>query len=168
MPAALLATVLALSLGQSLESFRGTWIAEFDGTTFVRLELDVAGGVLGGRIALGHMEVDADGRVKAAREAANRPAPIFDVVIRDSTLSFSQKDGNDTNRFEMHLKAGEAELRFILDEDTLEELADDGIAVPKPVRLKRVAPPSVQLGLSLGVVPELPSAFERTSLTRGP
>ena len=37
MPATLLATAfVALSLGQSLESFRGTWIAEFDGTAFVR------------------------------------------------------------------------------------------------------------------------------------
>ena len=140
MPAALLATALvALSFGQSLESYRGTWIAEFDGTAFVRLELDVTGGALGGRIALGDMEVDADGRVKAAKEAPNRPTPIFDVVVRDSTVSFSRKDGNDTDRFEVHLNAGEAELRFILDEETLKELTDEGIAVPKPVRLKRVA-----------------------------
>ena len=140
MPAALLAAVLvALSLGQSLESYRGTWIAEFDGTPFVRLELDVTGGAIGGRIALGDMEVDADGRVKAAKEATNRPTPIFDVVVRDSILSFSRKDGNDTDRFEMHLNAGEAELRFILDDETLKELTDNGIAAPKPVRLKRVA-----------------------------
>ena len=141
MPAALLTVVLvALSFGQSLEPYRGTWVAEFDGTAFVRLELDVTGGALGGRIALGDMEVDADGRVKAAKEATNRPTPpIFDVVVRDSILSFSRKDGNDTDRFEVHLNAGEAELRFILDEETLKELTDNGIAVPKPVRLKRVA-----------------------------
>jgi hypothetical protein len=140
MPAALLAAVLvALSFGQSLEPYRGTWVAEFDGTAFIRLELDVTGGALGGRIALGDMEVDADGRVKAAKEAPNRPAPIFDVVVRDSILSFSRKDGNDTDRFEVHLNGSAAELRFVLDEDTLEELTDAGIAVPKPVQLKRVA-----------------------------
>jgi hypothetical protein len=140
MPAALLAIVLvALSLGQSLESYRGTWVAEFAGTSFVRLELDMTGGALGGRIALGDMEVDADGGVKAAKEAPDQLTPIFDVVVRDSTVSFSRKDGNDTDRFEVHLNSGEAELRFILDEGTLKELTDEGIAVPKPVRLKRVA-----------------------------
>lgn len=141
MPTALLTTALAaLSLGQSLEPYQGTWIAEFDGAAFVRLELSVAGGALGGRIALGEMQVDADGRVKAARKAAARASPIFDVVVRDAVVSFSHKDGNDTDRFEMRLSAGEAELRFILDAETLKELTDSGIPPPKPVRLKRVAP----------------------------
>jgi hypothetical protein len=140
MPATLLATALvALSLGQSLESYGGTWIAEFKGTAFVRLELSVSGGTLGGRIALGDMEVDADGRVKAARQAPDRLTPIFDVAVRNSVVSFSHKDGNDTDRFELRLIGGEGELRFILDEDTLKELTDEGIPPPKPVQLKRVA-----------------------------
>jgi hypothetical protein len=139
MPAAFLATALvALSLGQTLESYGGTWIAEFDGAAFVRLELTVTGGALGGRIALGEMQVDAEGRVKAARKAPDRLTPIFDVVVRDEVVSFSHKDGNDTDRFEMRLSGGEAELRFILDEETLKELTDDGIPLPKPVRLKKV------------------------------
>jgi hypothetical protein len=139
MPATLLATALvALSLGQSLDAYRGIWIAEFDGAAFVRLELIVAGGALEGRIALGDMEVDAEGRVKAAKKAADRATPIFDVVVRDSVVSFSHQDGNDTDRFEMRLSAGEAELRFILDAETLKELTDSDIPPPKPVRLKRV------------------------------
>ena len=138
MPATLLATALvALFLGQSLESYGGTWIAEFKGTAFVRLELSVTGGTLGGRIALGDIEVDAEGRVKAARQAPDRLTPIFDVAVRDSVVSFSRKDGNDTDRFEMRLSGGEAELRFILDEETLKELTDEGIPPPKPVRLKK-------------------------------
>jgi len=141
MAAALLATALAaLSLGQSLESYRGTWTAEFDGAAFVRLELSVTGGALGGRIALGEMQIDADGRVKAAKNAPDRATPIFDVVVRDSVVSFSHKDGNDIDRFEVRLGAGEAELRFILDEETLKELTDDGIPPPTPVRLKKVTP----------------------------
>jgi len=139
MPATLLATALvALSLGQSLDAYRGTWIAEFDGAAFVRLELSVTGGTLGGRIALGEMQVDAEGRVKAARKAPDRLTPIFDVAARDSVVSFSHKDSNDTDRFEMRLSGGEAELRFILDAETLKGLTDDGIPPPKPVRLKRV------------------------------
>ena len=141
MPATLLATALfALSLGQSLESYGGTWIAEFKGATFVRLELSVTGGTLGGRIALGDLEVDAEGRVKAARPAPDRLTPIFDVAVRDSVVSFSHRDGNDTDRFELRLIGGEAELRFIFDEDTLKELTDEGIPPPKPVRLKKVTP----------------------------
>jgi hypothetical protein len=139
MPAALLASALvALSLGQSLDAYSGIWIAEFEGTAFIRLELKVAGAALEGRIALGDMEVDAKGRVKAARKAPDRLTPIFDVVMRDSVVSFSHKDSSDTDRFEMRLGAGEAELRFILDEETLKELTDSGIPPPKPVRLKRV------------------------------
>ena len=141
MPATLLATALvALSLGQSLESYGGTWIAEFKGAAFVRLELSVSGGTLGGRIALGNMEVDAEGRVKAARQAPDRLTPIFDVAVRDSVVSFSHRDGSDTDRFELRLTGGEAELRFIFDEDTLKELNDEGIPPPKPVRLKKVTP----------------------------
>ena len=141
MPATLLATALfALSLGQSLDSYGGTWIAEFKGAAFVRLELSVTGGSLGGRIALGDMEVDAEGRVKAARPAPDRLTPIFDVAVRNSVVSFSHKDGNDTDRFELRLIGGEAELRFIFDEDTLKELTDEGIPPPKPVRLKKVTP----------------------------
>jgi hypothetical protein len=133
MPAALLASALfALSGGQTLESYTGTWSAEFEGAAFVRLELSVTGGALGGRIALGHMEVDA------ARTAPDRLTPIFAVAVRDSVVSFSHKDGNDTDRFEMRLSAEEAELRFILDEETLKELTDSGIPPPKPVRMKRV------------------------------
>jgi hypothetical protein len=141
MPMTLLATALvALSLGQSLESYGGTWIAEFKGAAFVRLELSVTGGTLGGRIALGDMEVDAEGRVKAARPAPDRLTPVFDVAVRDSVVSFSHKDSNDTDRFELRLTGGEAELRFILDEDTLKELTDEGIPPPKPVRLKKITP----------------------------
>ena len=45
----------------------------------------MTGGALGGRIALGDIEVDAEGRVKAAAAAPDRLEPIFDVVVRDST-----------------------------------------------------------------------------------
>jgi hypothetical protein len=141
MPTTLFATALvALSLAQSLESYGGTWIAEFKGASFVRLELSLTDGTLAGRIALGDMEVDAEGRVKAARQAPDRLTPVFDVAVRDSIVSFSHKDGNDTDRFEMRLSGGEAELRFILDDETRKELADEGIPLPKPVRLRKIAP----------------------------
>src|SRR5262245_9328743 len=140
---AVLAAVLIASgslapAAQKLEPFVGTWVAEFDGTVWVRLELSAAGDALGGRIALGNMQVDADGRVKAAEKVPERLDPISDVVVRDSTLTFAHKDGNDTDLFELHLLAGDAELRFMLDAATLSELKEGGITAPKPVRLKRV------------------------------
>ena len=101
--------------------------------------MSVNGGSLSGRIALGDLQVDAEGRVKAAAAAPDRLTPIFDVVAKDSRLSFSHKDGDDTDRFEMYLGAGDqAELRFIPDEATLKDLKEAGIAVPKPIALKRV------------------------------
>ena len=138
--AAILITLTgSVAAAQTVQPFVGTWVAEFDGTAWVRLELRAAGESLAGRIALGDMEVDAEGRVKAAHAAPDRLAPIFDVVLRDSTLTFARKDGADTDRFELHLAGSDAELRFVLDEATRKELMDEGIAPPKPVQLKRIA-----------------------------
>ena len=134
------ALLAGLAPAQTAEPYAGTWLAEFGGKAFVRLELRSSGNTLAGRIALGNIEVDSDGRVKAANEAPDRLTPIFDVVVRDSGLTFSRKDGNDTDRFEMRVDTGDqAELQFLPDEATLKELAESGIAVPKPVATKRVA-----------------------------
>ena len=40
----------------------------------------------------------------------------------------------------MKLVGDQAEIRFIPSEDDRRELAELGVALPKPVRLKRVAP----------------------------
>ena len=56
---ALLALTLAAPApNQKVDAFAGTWIAEFDGNTFVRLEMSVNGGSLSGRIALGDIVED--------------------------------------------------------------------------------------------------------------
>ena len=133
------AAVLAPTNAQTVERFAGTWVAEFDGTRWIRLELGSTGGLPSGQIAIGDMEVDADGRVKAAHKAPDRGSPLLDIAVRDSTLDFARKDGADTDRFELHLVNGEAELRFVLDEATRKELTDNGIPAPKPVRLQRIA-----------------------------
>ena len=156
MPATVLAAFFALTLvapppTQKIELFAGTWIAEFDGRAFVRLEMSASGGTLSGRIALGDIEVDSEGRVKAAATAPDRLEPIFDVVVKDSRLSFLHKDGNDTDRFEMHLGTGDrAELQFVLDEDTVKELKEAGIPVPKPVAPRGQWPGHVIRGVIAG------------------
>jgi hypothetical protein len=142
MPAPMMMALMVgvLAAGQTAEPYAGTWIAEFEGKVFVRLEMKGSDSTLAGRIALGDIEVDSEGRVKAAKDAPDRLTPIFDVVVKDSRLSFLHKDGHDTDRFEMHLgTSDQAELQFVPDEDMLKELKEAGIPVPKPVALKRVA-----------------------------
>jgi hypothetical protein len=134
-----LALALALTSGQKgNQAFAGTWIAEFEGKTFVRVELTADSGTVGGRISLGDIEVNADGEVRMATSAPAALTAIFDVVVRDSTLSFSRKDGADTDRFEMRLIGEQAELHFLPSDEDRSELAAAGVPVPKPIRLKRV------------------------------
>jgi hypothetical protein len=140
MERAIVAAVLALTVGQASSPYAGTWIAEFSGTTHIRLELRLINGALGGGMSLGDIEVNAEGAIRTAAEASRELSPIFDVTLRDATLSFSRKDGDDIDRFEMRLVGDQAEIRFIPSEEDRRELAEIGVAVPKPVRLKRLAP----------------------------
>jgi hypothetical protein len=132
----------AFALGQGPGStYSGTWIAEFEGTTYVRLELNTVDGGLGGRISLGNIHVDSRGEVDHAEAAPSALTSLFDVSVRDSILSFSRKDGQDTDRFQLRLLTDEtAELRFTISDTDLKELAAEGIPAPKPVRLKRIGP----------------------------
>ena len=130
---------LALTAGQAgNQAFAGTWIAEFEGKTFARLELTVDNGTVGGRISLGNIEVNPDGEVRMAESAPAALSAIFDVVVNRSTLSFTRKDGADTDHFEMRLVGEQAELRFLPSEEDRRELAAAGVPVPKPIRLKKV------------------------------
>ena len=134
-----LALAVAVTISQAgNQPFAGTWIAEFEGKTFVRIELSVANDAVRGRIGLGDIEVDADGEVRMAASAPADLTAIFDVAVRDSTLSFSRKDGADTDRFEMRIVGDQAELRLLLSDEDRSELAAAGVPVPKPIRLKKV------------------------------
>jgi hypothetical protein len=138
---AILSVTLALTFGQATsQSYTGTWTAELAGQTYVRLELQVTNGALGGRISLGNIEVDSAGEVKTAFAAPNEFTPLLDVVLRDSVLSFSRKDGNDTDHFELRLVDNRAELRFIPSDADRAELAAMGVPAPKPIRLTRTGP----------------------------
>ena len=76
----------------------------------------------------------------SAKAAPPESTPILSPRLRDSTLSFSRKDGNDTENFEMRVIGdGAAELLFVPTEADRKELADQGIPMLKPFRLKKVA-----------------------------
>ena len=140
MQRAILSVTLALAFGQATsQPYAGTWTAELAGQTYVRLELKVTNGVLGGQISLGDIEVDPGGEVKTALAAPNEFTPLLDVVLRDAMLSFSRKDGHETDHFELRLVDNHAELRFIPSDADRAELAAMGIQVPKPIRLTRIA-----------------------------
>jgi len=60
------------------------------------------------------------------------------VKLRASLMTFSRKDGASTDRFEVRLlDGGDAELRFLFDDEDLEEFAADGIPTPKPIHLTK-------------------------------
>lgn len=135
----LLATALALSVSQAnTQPFAGTWTADFKGTTHVRLELVTVGGALSGKISLGDLELDEKGELKTVQSAPSTLTPIANVSVKNSVLSFTRKDGEDTDRFEMRITGpGTADLHLVLTEADLKELAEDGIPAPKPIKLKK-------------------------------
>jgi hypothetical protein len=62
MQRAILSVILGLTFGQaSSQSYAGTWTAELAGQIYVRLELQVTNGALGGKMSLGNIEVDSRG-----------------------------------------------------------------------------------------------------------
>jgi len=128
-----------LSMGQSgAASFAGSWTAQFQGRTFVRLELKATNGAITGGISLGDLEVDDKGAPRHVGDPPRDLTPIVDVRQRGSTLMFALKDGTDTDRFELRLlEGGRAELQFLLDDATRKEIAASGVAVPKPIPLTR-------------------------------
>lgn len=56
-------------------------------------------------------------------------------------MTFSRKDGSDTDRFELRLMdTGQAELQFLLSDADREDLSANGIPTPKPIRLMKQGP----------------------------
>ena len=121
------------------QQFAGSWTAALQGKTYARLELTETNGTLGGRIGLGAMHFDRTGEVTEILRTAGDFTPIFDVALRDGTLLFSRKDEDQIDRFEARFDRGELRLTFILSEDIRAELASQGIAAVKPVRLTRAS-----------------------------
>jgi hypothetical protein len=135
----LVVAIAALSVGQPAGgSIAGSWAAEFEGRTFIRLELKTVNGALTGGLSIGNFEVDAQGVVKRASDAPRKLTPIFDVTLRGSNMTFSRKDVDDTDQFVLRLlDTGDADLQFLLNDEDREALAASGVPIPKPIRLTR-------------------------------
>jgi len=139
--AVLLALIAALAGQASADSFAGTWTADAGGKPLVRLELRAAGGALSGQIQLADIHVDAQGVGETVMSGLAAPALLSEVVVSGRTAAFARRDGDDIDHFEfVLLDDGSAELRFIPSAADREELAAQGIATPRPFRVRKVQP----------------------------
>jgi hypothetical protein len=137
---ALTIAITCLTAGQSgTGSVAGTWTAQFDGRTFVRLELTTTGATIAGALTIGDIEVNEQGALRQVGEMPAKLTPIFDVRQKGSTLTFSRKESTDIDRFELRLlnDGKRAELVLVLTEADLKELAEEGVPKPKPIILTR-------------------------------
>jgi hypothetical protein len=108
------------------------------GRTFIRLEIETVNGAISGGIGLGELEVDREGLVRRAEAAPANLTPIFDVTMHGSTMTFSTKDGNDTDRFELRLiENATADLHVLVSDDARRQFAAEGVTLPKPIRLTK-------------------------------
>jgi hypothetical protein len=130
-------TVLAAAQSDT-DSLAGMWTAQFQGTTFVRLELKAANGTIAGALSLGNFEVDERGVVRRAASAPESFTPIDNVIHRGAILTFSRADSTESDRFEFRqLARGRAELRLLLSDSDRDELAASGIPAPRPIALAK-------------------------------
>ena len=136
---ALVIAMTAVSAGQSGgESIAGSWAGQFQGRTFLSLELQTANGTITGGISMGDIEVDEKGALRRVGELPPDLTPISDATQRGSVVTFSRTDGSDTDRLELRLlEPGHAELVFLLTDADRAELAASGVPTPKPIRLTK-------------------------------
>jgi hypothetical protein len=140
---ALFVALIASALGQvpDVQPLAGRWAADHDGRPVVRLDLRMNAGTLGGSIQLADIHVDTRGEVETVMSELSAASALIDITSRSGTLAFSRRDGNDIDHFEMRvIDEQAAELRFVPSDADRRELADNGIPIPKPIRLTRVTP----------------------------
>ena len=134
-----LAFVTAM-LGQPLGPYSGDWTADFNGTTYLRLTLnDKAGAPQGAMSICTSIQVDGQGNVDRVTEAPSTLSPMTDVRRTGNVLSFSyDDDGQNVSKFELRLiDPNTADLTLLLPEDERQQLAAEGIPLPKPFRLAK-------------------------------
>jgi hypothetical protein len=90
-----------------------------------------------GTLGTGNIHVDKDGVVDEAEDVPFED-PIENIVVNGSTIAFARKDGNDLERFELRILGNDtAELVLLLSGEVVRELKQEGIPLPKPIRLQR-------------------------------
>ena len=117
----------------------GTWVADLNGTTFVRLELRTVDGRLTGAIGTGDIQFDKNGVVDGAKIAPTTLTPISPIETTRDVMSFTRVEGDDIEHFRVRVTGNEtAELTFLPSDEILEEMKEMGIPPPKPIALRKL------------------------------
>jgi hypothetical protein len=121
-------------VGQPFNGYSGDWTADYHGTTYVRLALTDTVGAPQGAMSIGEsIHIDARGDVDSVTEAPSKLTHMLDVRWNGTVLSFTVNNGDDVHRFELRLiDANTGELTPIIPEEQRQELAKEGIPLPKP------------------------------------
>ena len=136
----LLALLVAIFPPQTAPAgLAGTWVADLNGTTFVRLELRTENGRLIGALGTGDIHMDKNGVVDEAKSVPATLTPLSNIVIGGGVVSFTRVEGDDSERFRVRITGDRtAELTFLPSDEDLEELKAEGIPAPKPIPLRKV------------------------------
>ena len=131
---------VTVMLGQSLGPYSGDWTADFHGTTYLRLTLNDKAGAPQGAMSIGKsIQVDGQGNVDRVTEAPSTLSPMTDMRRSGNVFSFSyEDDGHDVSKFELRLiDTNTAELTLLIPEDDRQQLAAEGLTLPKAFRLAK-------------------------------
>jgi hypothetical protein len=135
----MLALLPFLPVQSTATTAAGTWVAEHQGTTFIRLELTAANNTLTGAMGAGDVRVDDKGEVSQVTAVPTPLKKLLEVAVSGSSVSFVLPDDNDRDQFRLTVLGGDqAELAFLPDAELIEELKEAGIALPRPIRLRKI------------------------------
>ncbi len=137
--------VFMKSSGNSAESFVGTWQAEFQGKTFVVVELTTQGHKLAGTVSPFTIELDKAGNLTKAERGDHGGWDVVEAALDQNGLALKCEDREtgDIDRFQMRLIGGKEALLSPLG-------APAPPAGPQPFKLRRV-PAQDLVGISGGV-----------------
>ena len=118
------------STDADLQQFVGTWHAQFNGKTFLTINLEKQQGKLTGTVSHADIQVGKDGELTSAEEHEGSN-PIVEAKLTGGTLLITTKEetSQDTIQCEMKLTGtDQAELRV---------LAPPDVPTPRPWKLER-------------------------------
>jgi hypothetical protein len=130
---------VGLMLGQPSNLLIGNWTADFQGTTYVRVEFAEGATAPQGTMSIGQsIHVDGDGNVDRVTASSSTPTRMLDIRWNDGVLSFGVNDGPGVDRFEFRLiDANHAELTLIVFGEERRQADAEQIPLPKPFRLTK-------------------------------
>jgi hypothetical protein len=83
--------------------------------------------------------LDTRGEVETVLSELSAASTLIDITARNGAIGFSRRDGSDIDHFEMSVIDDRvAELRLVPSDADRRELSNNGIPIPKPIRLTRV------------------------------